>query len=485
MTYASPVWWTGMKTHANILTRVQNKSLRHICAAFRTTPIKALEIEASIPPINLFLDHANDNAATRLLKLPSFNPVLQRLDQPWRQFDLADPPPALPTDKYHPRSRKPPKSTRLTRLSKRASPDVERINIFALPPWANTVGTYCGRLTITDKQRGGKKEAAKAHIQTARNLQSEDKHLLVYSDGSKQSVGEEERAGAGWAGYHRGREVFWGQEGMGPKAEVYDAEMLALLQAISQAICFAQDSQVTHLYFFVDNNSVVQAAYTAAPGPSQYIALQIRHSIEDFLTTSSLHHIQIAWIPGHHNIVGNERADELAKEATGRNDMSHSTYANARRRNKEGIRQKWTESWHRDVATQTGRFAIANRLPPTLKPRQHFTHTPREVYGRLIQCRTGHGFMGEYYATFVPTEPTRCPCGEPRQTREHILRDCPQFTRQRIHLREVSYNIILNEILGTEKGIKALATFIKESSAFKKAALEREGEWEERRGIEA
>jgi hypothetical protein len=52
-------------------------------------------------------------------------------------------------------------------------------------------------------------------------------------------------------------------------------------------------------------------------------------------------------------------------------------------------------------------------------------------------------------------------------------------------LREVSYNIILNEILGTEKGIKALAKFIEESSAFKKVELERERDWEERRGIEA
>lgn len=203
------------------------------------------------------------------------------------------------------------------------------------------------------------------------------------------------------------------------------------------------------------------------------------------VTFCLLHHVYIAWIPGHHNIVGNERADELAKAATRRDDMPHSTYANARRRNKEGIRQKWTESWYRDVAMQTGRFAIANRLPPTLKPRQHFTHTPQEVYGRLIQCRTGHGFFGEYYATFVPTEPIMCSCGEPRQTREHILRDCPLFARQRIHLRHVSYNIILNEILGTEKGIKALAKFIEESSAFKKVGLEREGDLVVRREMAA
>ncbi|KAG2037848.1 hypothetical protein BDR03DRAFT_956343 [Suillus americanus] len=99
---------------------------------------------------------------------------------------------------------------------------------------------------------------------------------------------------------------------------------------------------------------------------------------------------------------------------------------------------------------QTRRFTLTNRLPPTLKPRKHFTSTPRKVCGHLIQCRTGHGYLGEYYVSFVPTEPTSCLCGDPRPTREHILRDCPLFTQ--LYLREVSHDIILNEILGTEKG---------------------------------
>lgn len=28
---------------------------------------------------------------------------------------------------------------------------------------------------------------------------------------------------------------------------------------------------------------------------------------------------------------------------------------------------------------------------------QRFKETPREVFGRLVQCRTGHGGIGEYY----------------------------------------------------------------------------------------
>ncbi|KAG2357470.1 hypothetical protein BDR07DRAFT_1297667, partial [Suillus spraguei] len=54
----------------------------------------------------------------------------------------------------------------------------------------------------------------------------------------------------------------------------------------------------------------------------------------DFLAVSFFHLVGIAWAPGHHNIKGNEHADQLAKEATGRNDSLVSTYANARRRNK-------------------------------------------------------------------------------------------------------------------------------------------------------
>ncbi|KAG1725509.1 hypothetical protein EDB19DRAFT_262509 [Suillus lakei] len=45
-------------------------------------------------------------------------------------------------------------------------------------------------------------------------------------------------------------------------------------------------------------------------------------------------------------------------------------------------------------------------------------HSPRS----LLQCRTGHGFTGEYYVSFVPTEPISCLCGEPRQTpRTHYV----------------------------------------------------------------
>ena len=75
MTYTSPVWWDGKKKHACKLTRVQNACLHHICAAFHTTPVHALEIDSATPPIPLILDRLSSNTTSRLHKLAHTNPV--------------------------------------------------------------------------------------------------------------------------------------------------------------------------------------------------------------------------------------------------------------------------------------------------------------------------------------------------------------------------------------------------------------------------
>ena len=81
--YASPVWWMQRKWQSDALQRVQNICLRQICAAFRTSPIDALEREAAIPPIYTALNKCDDLASARLHKLGPYSPVLQRLPAAW------------------------------------------------------------------------------------------------------------------------------------------------------------------------------------------------------------------------------------------------------------------------------------------------------------------------------------------------------------------------------------------------------------------
>jgi hypothetical protein len=128
----------------------------------------------------------------------------------------------------------------------------------------------------------------------------------------------------------------------------------------------------------------------------------------------------------------------------------------------------WVKEWK--MAPKTGRYAMANRFPPSLKPTKHFKALDgkREVFGRLTQCRIGHGYIGEYYSKFVPSENVDCPCGEAFQTREHLLCECPQYEDQRDILRKASRDLSMPEILGTAEGIAALTEFLEKSGAFTK-----------------
>jgi hypothetical protein len=179
----------------------------------------------------------------------------------------------------------------------------------------------------------------------------------------------------------------------------------------------------------------------------------------------------VSWCPSHCDITGNDRADELAKDATklGRQIPYSVSYSNAKRRAKRAILKTWQQEW--ESAPKEGHFAIANRMKPSLKPTKHFLNLKnnREIFGRVVQCRTGHAYTGEFRHIFLPhsADTTACPCDdETLESRNHILRECPRYETHRDILREASRSLALSTILGTPEGVAALAKFLKKSGAF-------------------
>jgi hypothetical protein len=77
--YAAPTWAAGTKSQIKPLIKVQNKVLRLICAAFRTSPIYALEIKVAIPLLDIHLATVKQNTAIRLSKIPLLSLITQRL----------------------------------------------------------------------------------------------------------------------------------------------------------------------------------------------------------------------------------------------------------------------------------------------------------------------------------------------------------------------------------------------------------------------
>lgn len=367
------------------------------------------------------------------------------------------------------------KSTRLQSIANLSDPHIPHIDIYAIPPWDDFHERYKNRLSInaiTTDDNKDRKRLAKEHLELVRKLNTDSQYLLVYTDGSLKTEDGDRKVGSGWVGYLLAREVISGKLNLGGNNEVFDAELTGLARALDEAIPFALSRNVHHIHVFLDNQSAIQTLAGTPPLTSQCIALQIRDSINSFLNRDELNHLHISWIPGHSKINGNERADALAKEAASMpptdNTTSTISYAYERHKSRSLLLEEWTSHW-RSTLKANSLFSPADRLPPSLKPRKRFCEPKRAIYGRLIQCRTGHAFTGEYYSSFVPTETTSCSCGEHIQTREHILASCPTYEPTRDLLRAASEDLVTTDILGTVKGIEALTDFLMKTNAFKKS----------------
>lgn len=52
-------------------------------------------------------------------------------------------------------------------------------------------------------------------------------------------------------------------------------------------------------------------------------------------------------------------------------------------------------------------------------------HLPRRQWTALNRLRTGHGCCGDMLHKWGMRDDPQCDCGHPKQTMQHILRDCP------------------------------------------------------------
>jgi ribonuclease HI len=291
----------------------------------------------------------------------------------------------------------------------------------------------------------------------------------MYTDGSLLKRSGFQRTGAAVVGYCNQKEVFHLQLGLGGHAEISDAELAGLMLAAKRASSYTRTHpEIQNIHIFTDCSSALTTIHQSKPTAGQQYSTSFCHSINQLLASDPNIKATLSWCPSHSGIPGNDRADKLAKEATERALESPIgvTRTNALRRVKMSATKLWNHEWRK--TSLTGRYAIANRLPPSLKPTHHFRtlKAKRELFGRTLQCRTGHNHTGEFRRGFSLDGQYACPCGEPTETREHILCHCPRYEAFRHRLQKASHQLFLPTILGSQKGISALSDFIQASGAF-------------------
>src|ERR1044071_9394198 len=119
LTYGSLLWFHGrsQKTLTGSLETTQNKGLRWLLGAFRTTPVRSLEDLASIPPMHVHLHKLNANAAAKLKTIPKNAELARRLPRTWDTHD-----PTLP---YMPRRKGQHHPSPIAKLAELSHPKAE------------------------------------------------------------------------------------------------------------------------------------------------------------------------------------------------------------------------------------------------------------------------------------------------------------------------------------------------------------------------
>ncbi|PHH92207.1 hypothetical protein CDD83_8407 [Cordyceps sp. RAO-2017] len=388
----------------NRIQQTLNVAMRAIAPVWRTTPIAALHRETGIPPAELLLTDALRRAAVRLRSLDARHPLTPRmsiLPTPGRQL----------MQEYGirpPRAARKQQASRLLRLHQMTA-QAPRPRLQApAPPQPDPTGDV------------DKTQAARSFREWLRVCPEDT--LIVYTDGSQSMDGA---CGYGYSLWLGPDEVVYGSGRM-PLAEVYDAEVEGALEGLRAALAWSPmtPDRQRPIVVCLDNTAAIRAIRGGPSISSQAVAVT-------FAEIAARHgDVSTRWCPGHAGIIGNERADRLAKEGCRINGPDRPpTYAFIKRQAKAAARRDFQEWWAAAAPSSYKSLGLKALLgcPPEL-------HTKRQHLHRLLAARSGHGDFADYHERFDHQEArVTCSCGR-KKSPTHLFYCRKVSTRYRLRL---------------------------------------------------
>ena len=246
--------------------------------------------------------------------------------------------------------------------------------------------------------------------------------IEIYTDGSKD--GSKVRAGA--AIYSTKQLVKQYKYKLHNNCSNNQAEQITILKALEQlqGLEAPTGGKVS-----INTDSRVAIDSLKNHAMHSFLIEKMRNKIRHLSTQTWT--IDFRWVKAHIGIEGNEAADRLAKEAAQDEENQSIVFESipltsiASEINKRGLEQ-WQRQWNSSEKGAVCRFFFP-RLEQRLKMKLRIT----PEFTALV---TGHGKTKSYLHRFILTDDPACPCGEERQTSEHIIFDCNIFEAQRSSL---------------------------------------------------
>lgn len=445
LTYGVEVWFRskGVKGLMKPLVAAQNRALRWITGAFRTTPTGAMHAFAGILPLHLHCRKLQNRFFLRLHTLPAHHPLRASFpnifehspNAPYIRFPpyLISPTPEIPLSDVFDRRRELPWITEVF------NPLDDECQ-----PGARVRDLYADRVTMhLDHPRKSDKDA----IAGIRAAHEDEGALVIFTDGSSYVSSNEREYGsaAGYRAYNRGQLIrpyalYTGN------AFSFDCEQIAL----SLAIGFVCLKSFRRVHIFSDSENSLSSILS--PDGGKMAPTNSCRMLREWFERNPENHLHLHYCPAHSNIEENEAvdADVKFKARTHVLDLPREEYrgqlATSYAYVKSGITglvlSQWDEMADANPAKYWGRTHLRH---PAFRRLTHTKSYPLKRLGgrptltaRFIRCITNHAPTGWYRDRFRAraNEPTMCTLhdGPPAyHTREHVLFHCNHYTRKYRH----------------------------------------------------